>query len=107
MVQGGPGSTVAFRRRGWDFGIEDTLQYLHEGDEFTAACQGSWPPDASDPDDIFSGPYFQTLDAITGKVWSQRASCHTAGMYALGTTQHFVCLCMPTCSHGVLRHAQL
>lgn len=60
------------------------MRFLFESDEITAACQGCYPPDASNPDDIYSGPYFQTLDDITGKVWSQRTSCHAAGMYALG-----------------------
>lgn len=83
-VQCGPGASVVFQRRGWDFGMQYTLQTMHEDDVFRDACEGAAVPDATDPDDLLSGPYFGSLDEMTGGVWSGRPSAHSAGMYALG-----------------------
>lgn len=83
-VQRGPGATVVYMRRGWDFGMQYTLQTMHQDETFMDACDSAGSPDATDADDLYSGPYFQLLDRHTGHVWSRRRTCHEAGMYALG-----------------------
>lgn len=105
-MQRGPGGTVLHQRRGWDFGVHNTLQFLHENDSFEAACESARRPDASDPEDLYSGPYFQNLDRDTGRVWSGRAHSHDAGMYALGVLPHLLQLyIVHAVSYAALHHA--
>lgn len=83
-VQQGRGATVVYMRRGWDFGMHYTLQTMHQDETFRDACDSAGSPDAADGEDLFSGPFFQSLDRHTGHVWSRRTSSEDAGMYALG-----------------------
>lgn len=83
-MQRGPGTSIAFHRRGWDFGMAFTLQSLFEDPDFRDSCEAAGQPNVDDPEDLMHGPYFQSLDSSTGRVWSQRTSSHEAGMYALG-----------------------
>ena len=100
-MQRGAGTAISYARRGWDFGVQDVLQNLFEDEDFWAACDSAHPPDAADPEDLGSGPYFRNLDRDTLHVWSKRARSADAGMYGLGR-RHTVLLPLKPCTRSLL-----
>lgn len=83
-MQAAPGGGVEFKLKLYDFGVLNVIRCMHQDSDFREAVQAAFPPQQHHQEDLFSSSYFQSIDELTGHVWSNRLDSLGAGMYSVG-----------------------
>lgn len=88
-VQAGPGNTVRYMRRGWDFTMQNVIKWFHEDEDFCAAADAAHPLNFKDPDGLVGNLYMNELDRQCNSCLSRRTKASDAGIYGAGMTANF------------------
>ena len=71
-VQAGQGGHVKYKRRGWDFTMNNVIKWFHEDAEFRKAADNAHPLKLNDPDSVAGSLYMSLLDRDCKQRLSQR-----------------------------------
>lgn len=83
-VQSGPGDSVRYMRRGWDFTMQNVIKWFHEDKDFCEAAQAAHPLDFNDPNGLVGNMYMHELDRQCNHCLSERSRASDAGIYGIG-----------------------
>lgn len=76
-------NSVRYRRRGWDFTMQNVLKWFYEDASFRAATEAA-EMDSQDPGNLFGSAYMYMLDRDCKNVLFGRTHPSEAGVYGLG-----------------------
>ena len=103
LLQAGPGNVVKYRRRGWDFTMENVLRWFHEDAAFREVTDAAHPLDFKNADSVTGSVYLNELDRACRRRLSSRQASHEAGLYGLGVPRA-CCSSHVTCSYILRVH---
>lgn len=91
FVQAASGTTVKFKRKGWDFTMECVIRWFHEDENFRQAAAAAHPLDFTDVDGMAGSMYMNLLDKDCMHRLSNRKDAFGAGVYGVGAAACMKC----------------